>query len=615
MNDSTQQSGETTALLGEPTSAERTTVPVVEAVGVSVRHPRRGGGTFVAVDDVSLHLLPGEIVGVVGESGSGKTSLAMAIAQLGRLSDGTVRLLGTDLATLGHRELRRTRADMQVVFQNPHGSLDPRQSVRAGFAELRALQPERTRWITDEELMTRVKLSPELLARFPHQLSGGQAQRVCIARALLLHPKVLVADEPTSGLDVSVQADVLKLLLELRETTGIAILFISHDLSVVRRLCDRVHVMLEGKVVEEGPTEEVFRRPRHEYVKRLLTAIPGRGGVLHAPGDLHDAPPPAEAPPPPPSAAKRFRTTGRFLGAKLAWAAVTLLLALTFAFILGRASGDPVVSILGPFATPAQVAALQQELGLDRPRLNQYASYMGDTVRGDLGVSLQYFVPNTELITSRLGNSVRLIGLGMLIAILTGLPLGIIAALKEGTVWDRLASGVALVGQSVPIFWFGLVLVLVFAVKWGILPAGQEGGLKHLILPATTLSLYPAAHIARLTRSAMAEVLHEPYIAAARARGIRPLLVVGRHALRNASPPILTVTALQAGALLSGAVAVEYVFSWPGLGLLAIDAVNFRDATLVQAIVVVGAVTFVALNLIVDVLYGIIDPRIREAGK
>ena len=162
-------------------------------------------------------------------------------------------------------------------------------------------------------------------------------------------------------------------------------------------------------------------------------------------------------------------------------------------------------------------------------------------------------------------------------------------------------------------FWLGLVLVLVFAIRWGILPAGQQGDLSHLVLPAVTLSLYPAAHIARLTRASMAEVLHEPYIDAARARGLSSLRLVGRHALRTASPPIVTVTALQAGVLLSGAVAVEYVFSWPGLGLLAIDAVNFRDTTLVQAIVVVGAITFVAVNLAVDLLYGVIDPRIRDA--
>lgn len=591
---------------------------VLEVDDLNVVHERRGGrGSrhLVAVDDVSITVGEREIVGVVGESGSGKTSLAMAVTGLGRMTSGVVKLLGTDMGTLGARELRKARADVQVVFQDPHGSLDPRQSVKAGFTELRKLQPERSAWITDEELLHRVKLSPETLTRYPHQLSGGQAQRVCVARALLAHPRLLVADEPTSGLDVSVQADVLQLLLELRDTAGISILFISHDLSVVRLLCDRVYVMLEGKVVEEGTAEEVLERPTHEYTQRLVAAIPGRQAIaVDAHASQLEAPV-VEAPRKRLSAADRLRSIFRFMASKLVWAAVTLALALTFAFILGRAAGDPIVSILGPFASPEQRIALRHEIGLDRPLIRQYLSYMGDTARGDLGQSLQYARPNTELVRSRIGNSIKLLLAAMSIAVLVGVPLGVLAGYKEGTAWDRLASGVALVGQSIPIFWLGLILVLVFAVHWQILPAGQDGDISHLVLPAITLSLYPTAHIARLTRSAMAEVLHEPYIVAARARGLHSFRIVWRHALRNASPPILTVTALQAGALLSGAVAVEYVFSWPGLGLLAIDAVSFHDYTLVQAIVIVGAVSFVLITLTVDLLYGVIDPRIREGAK
>jgi len=593
-------------------------LPVIDVDNLSVVHTRRGGtGSkhLVAVDDVSIAVGPGEIVGVVGESGSGKTSLAMAITGLGRMTSGSVCLLGTDLAALGGKELRSARADVQVVFQDPHGSLDPRQSVKAGLTELRGLQPERSKWITDEALMQRVKLPPEIVNRFPHQLSGGQAQRVCIARALLCHPRLLVADEPTSGLDVSVQADVLRLLIELRDTAGISILFISHDLGVVRLLCDRVYVMLDGKVVEEGAAGEVLERPQHPYTKKLLAAVPGRARTDDEDDAAHLEVPAADAPVAKPSTGHRVTSIGRFLGSKLAWAAVTLLLALTFAFILGRASGDPVVSILGPFATQQQIKELRHQIGLDRPLSRQYLTYMGHTLRGDLGQSLQYARPNSELVKSRLGNSLKLLAAAMLIAVLVGLPLGVLAGIHEGTAWDRLASGVALLGQSIPIFWLGLVLVLVFAIHWHLLPAGQEGGLSHLVLPAVTLSLYPTAHIARLTRSAMAETLHEPYIVAARARGLHSGKIVWKHALRNASPPILTVTALQAGALLSGAVAVEYVFSWPGIGLLALDAVSFHDYTLVQAIVIVGAVTFVLITLAVDLLYGVIDPRIREGAR
>ncbi|MDX6739453.1 dipeptide/oligopeptide/nickel ABC transporter ATP-binding protein [Actinocorallia sp. A-T 12471] len=250
--------------------------PVVEVDALTVRYRAGVRGGHTAVDGVSLRVEGGEIVGVVGESGSGKTTLGMAVAGLGPRTSGTIRVLGRDLAALRPAELRRLRPEVQVIFQDPHGSLDPRQSVRSGLRELRALQPERTGWIDDAELMAQVRLAPDLLGRMPHQLSGGQAQRVCIARALLMRPKLLVADEPTSGLDVSVQAEVLGLLMRLRETTGVSVLFVSHDLSVVRRICDRVYVMLHGRVVEEGPAARVLEAPVEDYTRRLVAAVPGR---------------------------------------------------------------------------------------------------------------------------------------------------------------------------------------------------------------------------------------------------------------------------------------------------------------------------------------------------
>jgi peptide/nickel transport system permease protein len=296
---------------------------------------------------------------------------------------------------------------------------------------------------------------------------------------------------------------------------------------------------------------------------------------------------------------------------KLGAALVTLLLALTAAFALGHLSGDPVYNILGPLAEREQIDAMRTDLGLDKPITEQYVVYLGDTVRGELGDSLQYFRSNAELISSRLPQSIQLLAAAMFLAILIGVPLGTLAAVKEGTWWDRAASTVALLGQSVPVFWLGLMLILIFAVQLRLLPSGQSGGLDHLILPAITLSLLPLAHIARLTRASMAEALAEPYIDAARARGLSSRRIVGLHALRNAALPVLTVTALQTGVLLSGAVAVEYVYSWPGLGTLALEAVQFRDYTLAQAVVIVGAVAFVALNLLVDLLYVVVDPRLR----
>ncbi|MFY1699840.1 MULTISPECIES: ABC transporter permease [unclassified Solwaraspora] len=304
-------------------------------------------------------------------------------------------------------------------------------------------------------------------------------------------------------------------------------------------------------------------------------------------------------------------TTVRRVGSRLASLLASLLIALSLAFALGRLSGDPTVAILGPMATPEQRDALRHELGLDLPLAVQYLDYLKGILTGDLGQSLQFYQANTTLIADRLPFTLQLVAAGMALAVLVGVPLGVLAATREGTWWDRAASTLALLGQSVPVFWFGMMLVALFAVNLGWLPAGQSGTARHLILPAVTMSVYPMAQIARLTRASMAEALAEPYIDSARARGLRGRQVVWRHAFKNAMMPILTIVVLQTGILLSGAVAIEYVYSWPGLGQLALQAIQFRDFPLVQAIVVFGALTFVLLNLVVDVIHSAVDPRVR----
>ncbi|MEU1887942.1 ABC transporter permease [Micromonospora sp. WMMD987] len=304
-------------------------------------------------------------------------------------------------------------------------------------------------------------------------------------------------------------------------------------------------------------------------------------------------------------------STVRRIGGRLASLFASLLIALSLAFLLGRLSGDPTATILGPMAPPEQREALRHQLGLDLPVAAQYLDYLRGVLTGDLGQSLQFYQSNTSMIADRLPFTLQLVGAGMALALLVGIPLGVLAATREGTWWDRAASTLALLGQSVPVFWFGMMLVVLFAVKLGWLPAGQSGSPKHLILPALTMSVYPMAHIARLTRASMSDALAEPYIDSARARGISTRRVVWRHAFTNAMMPILTIVVLQTGILLSGAVAVEYVYSWPGLGQLALQAIQFRDFPLVQAIVVFGALVFVVLNLLVDVLHSIVDPRVR----
>ncbi|RNL61940.1 ABC transporter permease [Nocardioides marmoriginsengisoli] len=304
-------------------------------------------------------------------------------------------------------------------------------------------------------------------------------------------------------------------------------------------------------------------------------------------------------------------TTLRRIGARVATLLASLLIALTMAFALGRLSGDPTATILGPMALPEQREALRHQLGLDQPLLVQYFDYLKGVFTGDLGDSLQFYQSNTTMILDRLPFTLQLVAAGMSLAILIGIPLGVLAATREGTWWDRGASTLALLGQSVPVFWLGMMLVVLFAVKLGWLPAGQSGSLKHLILPAVTMALYPMAHIARLTRASMSDALREPFIDSARARGISTTRVVWRHGFKNAMMPILTIIVLQTGVLMSGAVAIEYVYSWPGLGQLALQSIQFRDFPLVQAIVVFAAVIFVLLNLVVDLLHSVVDPRVR----
>ncbi len=261
--------------------------------------------------------------------------------------------------------------------------------------------------------------------------------------------------------------------------------------------------------------------------------------------------------------------------------------------------------------TQEQIDAFRHSLGFDRPIPVQFADWLGKALRGDLGNSIYYSKPNTEMISQRFPATVEVTIFAMVLALLFAIPLGIIAATHRNTLWDRLSMVIALIGQSVPTFWVGLMSILVFSVwlKW--LPVSGRGTFKQLILPSVTLSLYPLARNTRLVRSTMLEVLGEDYIRTAKAKGAKTPGILFKHALRNALIPVVTMIAIDIGNLLGGAMVVETIFAWPGMGTLTVNSIFAKDLPLVQACVLFLAVIFVAINLAVDFIYVVLDPRIR----
>jgi peptide/nickel transport system permease protein len=273
--------------------------------------------------------------------------------------------------------------------------------------------------------------------------------------------------------------------------------------------------------------------------------------------------------------------------------------------------GDPAQAMLGEGASQEEVQKLRGQLGLDRPLLAQYLSFLGDIARGDLGTSFRYNTPVTAQIRERFPNTAKLALSAMLVALIVAIPLGILAAVYRGTFIDHAAMTLALAGICMPNFWLGPLLAILFAVWLGWLPVSGTGTPAHLVLPAVTLGAALAAILARMTRASLLEELRELYVLAARARGVSGARAVLRHAFRNSLIPIVTIVGLQFGAVLTGTIITETIFAWPGIGRLLIQAISFRDYPLVQGCILFISVTYVAMNLITDLTYGFLDPRIR----
>jgi peptide/nickel transport system permease protein len=287
----------------------------------------------------------------------------------------------------------------------------------------------------------------------------------------------------------------------------------------------------------------------------------------------------------------------------------------TIVFVVTRLLGDPAVLLLPVGASEEQLQALRTQLGLDQPLLSQYLSYLANIAVGSFGESFQFGRPALDVVLERLPATAMLAGCALALGVLLGTLAGAVAAYKRGTFVELCVMLLALLGQATPVFWLGIMLILLFAVDLGWLPTGGYGSPENLILPAITLATFTSASIARLLRSSMIDVLREDYVRTANAKGLRPATVFSWHVARNALIPVVTMVGILAGELLGGSVVTETVFSWPGVGRMIIQAIESKDFPVVQAGVTVVSTTFVTINLLVDLLYGVLDPRIRHSRR
>jgi ABC-type dipeptide/oligopeptide/nickel transport system permease component len=308
-----------------------------------------------------------------------------------------------------------------------------------------------------------------------------------------------------------------------------------------------------------------------------------------------------------------MRGLAGFLAYRLFRTLVALWLVSTVVFVVMRLSGDPVPLLLPPDAPIAEMERVRRELGLDRAIPVQYGVYLANVVRGDFGQSIHFRQPALQVALSYLPATVELGLAAFLIAVIVAFPVGVFSAVRRNSTLDHAAMGLALVGQSAPTFFLGILFILVLSLRLDLFPTSGRGEWRHLVLPALTLGAFAMASIARITRSAVLEIQGAEFIRTARAKGVAEVWVVAKHTLRNAALPILTITGLQFGTLLGGAVVTETVFAWPGMGRLAIQSIYNRDYPVVQSTVFLAAVLFIIINLALDVLYGLLDPRTREA--
>jgi peptide/nickel transport system permease protein len=303
----------------------------------------------------------------------------------------------------------------------------------------------------------------------------------------------------------------------------------------------------------------------------------------------------------------------RYLAARLGQTVLVVFLSLSAVFGMVRLTGDPVLLFMPMDIQARDINELRQRLGFNDPLAVQYARFMTAAVRGDFGESLRYRRDALGLVLERLPATLLLAGSAMALTLAIAVPLGVVAAVRRDSLFDHASTVATVLGQATPGFWLGLMLIYVFAVQLRWLPTGGTGGISHLVMPTIVLAAFYAARVARLTRSAVLDALNEDYVLTARAKGLGETRVIGKHTLRNSAIPIVTLAGLEAGQLLGGAVITETIFAWPGLGRLTVQALLNRDFPVVMAAVAFTSIVYTLLNLVIDLTYGWLDPRVRKA--
>ncbi|MFP6706906.1 MAG: ABC transporter permease [Alphaproteobacteria bacterium] len=301
----------------------------------------------------------------------------------------------------------------------------------------------------------------------------------------------------------------------------------------------------------------------------------------------------------------------RYIVKRLFHGLVLLIMVTTIVFVVGRLTGNPVDLILPEEASEQERQDMIETLGLDGPMHEQFFVFVANAVQGDLGWSIRYRQPATDVFFSRLPNTLMLLPAAMILAVVMAIPLGIISALRRGRATDRISGTIAVLGIATPNFWLGILLIYIFSVQLGWLPSARMGDWTHYVLPTVTLGTFLVAGFMRLIRSSMLEILESEFVKLARIKGLSETRVIWKHCLRNALIPVLSLWGVFMGGLVTGAIVTETVFAWPGIGRLTYEAVLFRDYPLLQAVIIMDAVLIVFINLVVDILYAYVDPRIR----